>query len=508
MSADRHVIVLVPSRILCDETVIAHGKQAGLAEDGVDERVLWLGRLPSKSGEMKSIGVFADQLEERVTEKLEALSSRLKDAEIMLRGCEMKIHNDKVRSTELESILPFSAAWWSSWTKPERDNAVPTTATWLADSPAYLPFLNDVHEVKRQLKDRMMLLMSKVVKKRPPKHAEFLSKVKCIVATTDAFLKWKAGQTKGMIGRTVAKVAARSEGALVDEVGALDVLPAIAALNDHLKTCIFVGDENQTLLNQRQGQSPEQFPLASGRAHGAASKNRKVSKSDDVKNEVQLVDEEEELRVNNLMLRGMSDWFDKGNGNIEHLSALTHCKRCSPAIQVSQVSADAHETTAFPVPVQQHGTSNNAASHNIFWLRVVDWAQLCDYEKIVEAQRQAGASKLWKISFCATTTCPKQQVVWHEVLCRALLVHVEWDPQEMHAGERMLIICFLCCVSEPVTALLHSCLKRTRSVWMWFSLAFLRVKRVENATEPVQSRYHRSGCFLTGHNPIYLFHYP
>ena len=36
--------------------------QAGLAEDGVDERVLWVGRPPSKSGEMKSIGVFADQL--------------------------------------------------------------------------------------------------------------------------------------------------------------------------------------------------------------------------------------------------------------------------------------------------------------------------------------------------------------------------------------------------------------------------------------------------------------
>ena len=79
----------------------------------------------------------------------------------------------------------------------------------------------------------MTVLMSELVKKRPQKYAELLSKVKCIVATTDAFLKWKAGQTKGMIGRTVAKVAARSEGALVDEVQALDVLPAVAALNEH-----------------------------------------------------------------------------------------------------------------------------------------------------------------------------------------------------------------------------------------------------------------------------------
>ena len=47
------------------------------------------------------------------------------------------------------------------------------------------------------------------------------------------------------MGRTVAKVAARSEGVLLDEVEALDVLPAVAALNEHFKTCIFVGDENQ-----------------------------------------------------------------------------------------------------------------------------------------------------------------------------------------------------------------------------------------------------------------------
>ena len=58
----------------------------------------------------------------------------------------------------------------------------------------------------------------------------------------------------------------------MDEVEALDVLPAVVALNEHLKTCIFVGDENQTFLNQRRGQSPEQFPLVSGRAHGAASR--------------------------------------------------------------------------------------------------------------------------------------------------------------------------------------------------------------------------------------------
>ena len=57
-----------------------------------------------------------------------------------VEGCKMKIHNDKVLSTDFESILPFSAAWWSSWTKPERDDPVPTTATWLADSVELSPF--------------------------------------------------------------------------------------------------------------------------------------------------------------------------------------------------------------------------------------------------------------------------------------------------------------------------------------------------------------------------------
>ena len=273
------------------------------------------------------------------------------------------------------------------------------------------------------------------------------------------FLKWKAGQTKGMIGRTVAKVAARSEGALVDEVEALDVLPAIAALNDHFKTCIFVGDENQTLLHQRRGQSPEQFPLASGRAHGAASKNRKVSKSDDVKNEVQLVDEEEEeLRVNNVMLRGISDWFDKGNGNIEHLSGLTHWKRCSPGcpaitkflsslLTPMRPQLSQFESSSMAPPTTLHHIIYSGSG---WWT----WAQLCDCEKTARAQRREAANKLRKVSFNPNTSSPKQQVVWHEVATSSIAGSCGLDLQEMHAGERMLIICFLSRFSELVTALL------------------------------------------------------
>ena len=127
MSSGHHVIALVPSRILRDETMITHGKQAGLAEDVVDERVLWLGRPPSKSGDLKSIGMFADQLEERVTEKLGALS-KLKDIEKELTACKMKIHNAKRLKTESQKIPPFSESWWTSWTKPERGKCCPNNS--------------------------------------------------------------------------------------------------------------------------------------------------------------------------------------------------------------------------------------------------------------------------------------------------------------------------------------------------------------------------------------------
>ena len=59
--------------ILRDETVITHGELAGLAADAVDERVLWLGCPPDKSGDLKTFGFYAEQLEERVTEKLTCL---------------------------------------------------------------------------------------------------------------------------------------------------------------------------------------------------------------------------------------------------------------------------------------------------------------------------------------------------------------------------------------------------------------------------------------------------
>ena len=103
MSADRHVIVLVPSRVLRDETVITHFQEAGLTEHGVDERILWLGRPPSNTNG-DSIGIFADQFEERVTEKLEALS-KLKGIESILGALKTKLIHDKVCISEWQKIL-------------------------------------------------------------------------------------------------------------------------------------------------------------------------------------------------------------------------------------------------------------------------------------------------------------------------------------------------------------------------------------------------------------------
>ena len=59
------------------------------------------------------------------------------------------------------------------------------------------------------------------------------------------------------------------------------------------------------------------------------------------------------------------------------------------------------------------------------------------------------------LSFARRARDFKQQVVWHDVLFRALLVHVKWNlKHEVQEGERMLIICFLRRVFEPVAALL------------------------------------------------------
>ena len=78
------------------------------------------------------------------------------------------------------------------------------------------------------------------------------------------------------------------------------------------------------------------------------------------------------------------------------------------------------------------------------------WEQLCDDSS---AARRGG--DLWERPSLDAGSGPKQQVVWREVLFRALLVHVVWDlKHEMQGGERMLIICFLRRLSEPVAVLL------------------------------------------------------
>ena len=225
-----------------------------------------------------------------------------------------------------------------------------------------------------------------------------------------------------------------------------------------------MGDENQTFLNQRRGQSPEQFPLVSGRAHSAASnlKKRKISKSDDVKNEVELVDEdeeedsEEELRANNLMLRGISGWLrDTDNENVEHVSGLNQCKRCGPAITEflsSLLTPMRQELSCF----ESSSMAPQTMLHHIIYAGSGwwSWHELCNYEQTAarRAREREACRDAWKVSYSASNAT-KEHVVWHEMLFRHLLVWVHWELRE-HKGERVLIICFLRCVSEPIAALL------------------------------------------------------
>ena len=250
-----------------------------------------------------------------------------------------------------------------------------------------------------------------------------------------------------MIGRTVEKVAARSEGVLVDEVEALDVMPAVAALNERFKTYIFVGDETQ-IFERRGGRSPRPFALANGPAHGAASQN-------DVENDVQLVneEEEEEWQVNKAYKpqeRGVTDFLKKDNGNIENLSGPTLCKRCGPAI-TSFLSALLAPMRPQLVDFKSGDMAPATKLHHIIyrgsgWLT---WEQLRDDSPL--ARRGRGFFERPSLD---TSSAPfdKPQVAWHDVLFRALLVHVDWDLKQK--GERVLIICFLRRVSEPVAALL------------------------------------------------------
>ena len=111
-SDDRHVIVLVPSRVLRDETVITHCQEAGFTEH--DERILWL------------------QLEERAAKKLEALSE-LKGIETTLREKHMELVHHKICMTDWQEVLPFSTCWSRScqwhWPEPGSERRIAVTAT-------------------------------------------------------------------------------------------------------------------------------------------------------------------------------------------------------------------------------------------------------------------------------------------------------------------------------------------------------------------------------------------
>ena len=81
---------------------------------------------------------------------------------------------------------------------------------------------------------------------------------------------------------------------------------------------------------------------------------------------------------------------------------------------------------------------------------------MCNYEETAarRAREREACSDAWKVWYSASNAT-KEHVVWHEMLFRHLLVRVHWELyNEMQEGERMLIICFLRRVSEPIAALL------------------------------------------------------
>ena len=198
------------------------------------------------------------------------------------------------------------------------------------------------------------------------------------------------------------------------------------------KTCIFVGDENQKLQRRGAPGLPDRFHWQL--AQRMAGPLRTFPSLTTSRTRFNL-----SMRRSCRSIRAtcrVSEAYQTGSTRQrEHRAPFrtNSLQEVWPSHhQLSQLSAGNHETTACRFQVQQQGACIEAGSHNVLW----PWRKLRDDSSFARRARD-----LWERPSLDTSSAPKQQVVWHDVLFRALLVHVEWDlKHELQAGELLSVV--------------------------------------------------------------------
>ncbi len=324
----------------------------------------------------------------------------------------------------MDQGIPLNLSWYKSWII--KDDGEDSVADWFSDSSVQ-ELITGLLMLKALAEQHTTHLVQDIMLQRPRVMNELLKNVRCVVSTTDAFLKWKSGEVKGPIGRCVARAVRLAEGVLVDEVESLDILASVAALNT-FRTVIFIGDENQRLYRNATSfrGTTHSAPLDD---YGVAQRVEREEEDETEEKE----EDESEPELAHQQHREVAGWLSGSNtADMQHLT-LTHCKRCGHRV-TEFISALFKEVRPELANFTSSALAPTTMLQHIFY-EGRGWWSSAELATGARGSRAAGRAQ--------------QQVVWHEVLYMALLQHIEWDLQDTET-DTVMIICFLRRVADPL----------------------------------------------------------
>ena len=280
-------------------------------------------------------------------------------------------------------------------------------------------------QVRDSLSSYFLFLNSCIKSKKGGIIADLVQDVRIVVATADAWCKFKAGYTKGTIARCLQDK--KPVAGFLDECESYGLLQTLATASQEFQTLVFSGDKNQRLESRSPmyTRSPWQGPKAPGRTS--------LIELD--------IDEQEDFTegqetqggntIKNPEERPFYSWLNEKNCQILKLRSSKRFGRV--------VCNFLQSLFDFCEDFQPHETAPNTQLWHVFY----DGRQWCDKPGALPDQSPQGSI-----------------VQWHSVLFRSLFAMIFYElawlrelPDLKPINPKILIVCPLARVQVPLATL-------------------------------------------------------
>ena len=263
--------------------------------------------------------------------------------------------------------------------------------------------------------------------------AHYTSHVHLVVSTSDAWAKWKAGFTKGVVGHSLSQLNVIAT--FVDEMQSakLEQILAGCGTEENLQTLVFLGDENQHLEHRYPAYTRSPWTASAEAAEDAQEEHP--------------ADISSRVTRRAPMHRAVTQWL---RGSSVCRMVLSQSQRCGPQVTrfLSQwlPFAQAYESADdAPQTILEHCYYTGSGWMSLQQRMDIEW----QVGSAHSAPQERGTS--------SSDRSADALVGWHTTLYNSIVTQLNFDLAWLRSGNHgqppIVILCYLRRVAEPLQAL-------------------------------------------------------